>query len=102
RPTPPKKKVSHRGEPVAVVLADDPHVAEQAASLIVADYEELPAVFGEVEAMDSKAIVHDALRPAGTFPDLKHLAGKRDTNIALDFQLRRGDADKAFAEAANV
>ena len=90
------------GEPVAVVLASDPHVAEEAASLIEAEYEELPAVFDEVEAMTSKAVVHDELKPAGTFPDLKHLKGKKDTNIALDFHLRRGDAAKAFAEADHV
>ena len=54
----------------------DPHVAEEAAQLIDAEYEELPAVFDEVEAMTSKAIVHDELKPAGTFPDLKHLEGQ--------------------------
>ena len=37
-------KVRYVGEAVAVVLADDPHTAEQAVQLIVADYEELPAV----------------------------------------------------------
>jgi len=95
-------KVRHVGEPVALVLAADVHVAEAAAQLISVDYEELPAVFDEVEAMTSKAIVHDVLKPAGTFPDLKHLKGKRDTNIALDFRLRRGDAQKAFAEADHV
>jgi hypothetical protein len=41
--------------------------------LIVAEYEELPAVFDEIEAMTSKAVVHEVLKPAGTFPDLKHL-----------------------------
>src|ERR1043166_1114167 len=90
------------GEPVAVVLAADPHVAEEAAQLIVAEYEELPAVFDEVEAMTSKAIVHDALRPAGTFPDLKHLKGRTNTNVALDFRLRRGDPDGAMGNAARV
>ena len=95
-------KVHYIGEPVAVVLATDPHVAEEAASLIEAEYEELPAVFDEVEAMTSKAVVHDELKPAGTFPDLKHLKGKKDTNVALDFHLRRGDPQKAFAEADHV
>jgi CO/xanthine dehydrogenase Mo-binding subunit len=95
-------KVHYVGEPVAVVLAADPHLAEAAAALIVAEYEELPAVFDEVEAADNKILVHDELRPAGTFADLKHLKGRRDTNIALDFKLRRGDVDKAFADAAHV
>jgi CO/xanthine dehydrogenase Mo-binding subunit len=95
-------KVHYVGEPVAVVLAADPHLAEEAAALIVAEYEELPAVFDEVEAADNKIVVHDELRPAGTFADLKHLKGRRGTNIALDFKLRRGDVDKAFGGAAHV
>jgi CO/xanthine dehydrogenase Mo-binding subunit len=95
-------KVHYVGEPVAVVLASDPHVAEEAAQLIVAEYEELPAVFDEVEAADNKVLVHEVLKPAGTFADLKHLKGRKGTNIALDFRLRRGDVDKAFAEAARV
>jgi CO/xanthine dehydrogenase Mo-binding subunit len=95
-------KVRYVGEPVAVVLASDPHVAEEAVHLISAEYEELPAVYDEVEAASSRAIVHEALKPAGTFPDLKHLKGKTNTNIALDFRLRRGDAGKAMAGAARV
>ena len=95
-------KVRYIGEPVAVVLAADPHVAEEAAALIEADYEELPAVFDEVEAATSQAIVHEELRPAGTFPDLKHLKGRRGTNVGLDFRLRRGDVEGAFARAAHV
>jgi CO/xanthine dehydrogenase Mo-binding subunit len=96
------EKVRHYGEPIAVVLAADPHVAELAAQRIVVDYEELPAVFDEVEAMTSDVIVHEELKPAGTFADLKHLAGKRDTNLALDYHLRHGDADKIFAGAEHI
>jgi CO/xanthine dehydrogenase Mo-binding subunit len=95
-------KVRYVGEPVAVVLASDPHVAEEAVHLIQAEYEELPAVYDEVEAMSSKVIVHDALKPAGTFPDLKHLKGRKNTNVAIDFRLRRGQPDGAFAGAHKV
>ncbi len=95
-------KVRYVGEPVAAVLAADPHVAEYAAGLITAEYEELPAVFNEVEAATSSICVHDELKPAITFPDLKHLKGKRNTNVALDYKLRRGDVSAAFASAAHV
>ena len=95
-------KVRYAGEPVAVVLAADAHVAETAAQLITAEYEALPAVFDEIEAMTSQAVVHEVLKPAGTFADLKHLKNKTGTNIALDFHLRRGDVDNAFAEADHV
>jgi CO/xanthine dehydrogenase Mo-binding subunit len=95
-------KVHFVGEPVAAVLAFDPHIADQAVQQISAEYEELPAVFDEVEAADNITLVHEELKPAGTFADLKHLKGRKGTNIALDFRLRRGDVDKAFATAAHV
>jgi CO/xanthine dehydrogenase Mo-binding subunit len=95
-------KVRFVGEPVAVVVASDPHVAEAAVHEIVAQYEELPAVYDEVEAMTSPVHVHEQLRPAGSFADLKHLGGRKATNIAVDARLRRGDVDKAFASAAHV
>ena len=50
----------------------------QAAQLITAEYEELPAVFDEVEALTAKVYVHDELKPAGTFADLKHLKGAQE------------------------
>jgi len=95
-------KVRFVGEPVAAVLSADPHVADEAVQLITADYEELPAVYDELSALASKTCVHDRLKPAGTFADLKHLKGAKDTNLALDYGLRRGDVDKAFATASHV
>jgi CO/xanthine dehydrogenase Mo-binding subunit len=95
------EKVRFVGEPVAVVLAADPHVAEQAVQLITADYEELPAVYDEVEALTADVYVHDRLKPAKSFADLKHLSDARDTNTALDYRLRRGDFDAAYAAVAH-
>jgi CO/xanthine dehydrogenase Mo-binding subunit len=95
-------KVHFVGEPVAVVLASDPHVADHAVQQIIAEYEELPAVFDEVDAAQNKTLVHQELKPAGTFADLKHLKGRKGTNIALDFRLRHGDVVTAFASAAHV
>jgi hypothetical protein len=95
------EKVRFVGEPVAAVIAADPHVADEAVQLITAEYEELPAIFDEVEAATSKVYVHDQLKPAGAFADLKHLKGIKNTNVALDYRLRRGDFDKAYAAAAH-
>jgi CO/xanthine dehydrogenase Mo-binding subunit len=95
-------KVRFAGEPVAVVVAADPRVAEYAAGLITAEYEEIAAVFDEVEAMTSSVCVHDELKPAATFPDLQHLKGRRDTNIALDYRLVRGDVEAGFKSADHV
>jgi CO/xanthine dehydrogenase Mo-binding subunit len=96
-------KVHHVGEPVAVVLASDPHVAEEGADLVYVEYDELEPVFDEVRAAQPDSpIVHETLQPAGTFADLKHLKGKRDTNIALDAQVRHGDIDAGFAQADRI
>jgi CO/xanthine dehydrogenase Mo-binding subunit len=95
-------KVRHIGEPVAVVLAEDAKTAERGCRAITARYDELPAVTDEVEAANSPVHVHDALRPAGAFADLKHLIGRRDTNVALDFHLRHGDPEGALAAAGRV
>ena len=96
-------KVHHVGEPVAVVLATDPHVAEDGADLVVVEYDELEPVFDEVAAARPGApIVHEELRPAGTFADLKHLKGKKHTNIALDAQVRHGDVERGFAMADHI
>ncbi len=96
-------KVRYVGEPVAIVLAADPHVAEEAADLVAVEYEPLEAVFDEVAAAAPGApILHDELRPAGTFADLKHLAGRRGTNVALDAHVRHGSVAKGFAEAEHV
>jgi CO/xanthine dehydrogenase Mo-binding subunit len=96
------EKVRFVGEPVAVVLAADPHVAEAATQAIIAEYEELEPIYDEVEAMTAKVYVHDELKPAGSFADLKHLKGLKNTNLALNAKLRRGDVDKAESEAAHV
>jgi CO/xanthine dehydrogenase Mo-binding subunit len=95
------EKVRFVGEPVAAVIATDPHVADEAVQLITAEYEELPAVYDEVEALTSSVYVHEELKPAGAFADLKHLKGAKDTNVALGYRLRRGDFDTAYAAAAH-
>ena len=85
-------KVRFVGEPVAVVLASDPHIADAAVQEIVAEYEELPAVYDEIEALASPAVIHDQLKPAGSFADLKHLTSLKNTNLGAQSKLRRGDS----------
>lgn len=77
-------KVRHVGEPVAVVVAEDPYLAEDALELIQVDYEELPVV---VDA-------EDALKPGAP---LVH-EGSED-NLAAMVSQTVGDPDAAFAQA---
>jgi len=96
-------KVVFVGEPVACVLGDDVHAAARGANLVVVEYEDLPAVFDEVEACQPGApVVHDRIRPSSMFPDLKSLPDGRDTNVALAFRLRQGDVAKGLAESDHV
>jgi carbon-monoxide dehydrogenase large subunit/6-hydroxypseudooxynicotine dehydrogenase subunit gamma len=77
--------VRYVGEPVAVVLAEDPYAAEDAAELVDLDIDEAPPVL-------------DALTAAG--PGAPQLFGAG--NVAADFTLGFGDVDAAFGRAATV
>ena len=54
-----KGKVLYKGHPIAAVAASNPHVAEEALSLIEVEYEVLPAVTNVEDAMKPDApILH--------------------------------------------
>lgn len=56
------ERVRYAGEPVAVVVADDRYIAEDALDLIRVDYEPLPAVVEIAGALDPQAVLlHDAV-----------------------------------------
>src|SRR2546421_1102920 len=93
-------KVRYVGEPVAVVLASDPQTAEAATDLIEVEYEELPSVFDEIEAAAADApVLHDVIRPASMFVDLKHLDARSGTNVGMEYRLRSGNIEEGFAGA---
>ena len=58
RPALPVDKVRFVGDPVALVIADNRYIAEDAAELVVIDYEPLPAVVDYTTATTSDALVH--------------------------------------------
>ena len=63
----------------------------------------MPPVFDEIAAAQpGSPIIHDFLRPAGTFPDLRHLQGLSGTNVALDARVLHGDIEKGFARAVRI
>src|SRR5262245_12060681 len=72
------------GEPVAVVVARDRYVAEDAAETVVVRYEPLPAVVDPEKALEPGApVLHEAV----------------GSNLANNRRLVYGDPDRAFAEA---
>jgi carbon-monoxide dehydrogenase large subunit len=76
-------KVRYVGEPVAVVLADTPGIAEDALDYIDLDIEPLPAITNREQA---------AAMPAVLFED-------HGSNAAITWKAFKGDADAAFASA---
>jgi aerobic carbon-monoxide dehydrogenase large subunit len=77
-------EVRYVGEPVAVVVATDAYVAEDAAELVEVDYDELAVA----------VTVDDALAV-----DAPLVFAGRDGNAVSTVRLGHGDADAAFAEA---
>lgn len=75
-------KVRYVGEPVAVVVAEDRYLAEDALELIKVDYQPLPAVVDIESAIASDApILHDGV----------------GSNVVSDRSFAYGDPDAAFA-----
>jgi CO/xanthine dehydrogenase Mo-binding subunit len=96
-------RVRYFGEPLAVIVAETRDQARDAADLVAAEYEDLPAVYDVRQAVQPDApLVHDELKPAKVFADLAHLAGKANTNVCYHYHLETGDVDHAFAEAAQT
>ena len=82
-----KDKVRHVGEPLAMVVAESRHLAEDALADIVVDIDPLPAVVDLEKALAaSSPLVHDDL----------------GTNIAAHVRQTKGDYAMAAAQAAHV
>ncbi len=91
KPTPQsvlaKDKVRFVGEAVAVVVAEDRYLAEDAAELVQVDYEPLPAVTHAERAMAPEApLLHEDL----------------GTNVVYQKVTTLGDVEGAFAQADRV
>jgi carbon-monoxide dehydrogenase large subunit len=76
--------VRYVGEPVAIVLADNPELAEDAAAAVSVDIEHLPPVTNWQASKKGDVLL---------FPETS-------TNRAAMFTARKGDADSAFRSAA--
>jgi len=79
-----EQEVVYQGEPVAVVIAEDRYLADDAAQLVAVDYDPLPAVTD----------LEKALQPGSPTAHL----GAPD-NVAWDTEFPGGDIEAAMAEA---
>ena len=87
RPVLAMNEVVHVGEPVAVVIADDRYIAEDAAALVAVDYEPLPASVDGKQALAAAAPLAHRQSPH---------------NLVAEFTMEFGDAKAAFAAAPHV
>lgn len=88
-------KALYRGHAIAAVAATNPHIAEEACTLIDVEYEVLPPVLEVRQAMESDApILHENLTTSSLGDE-----DDRPTNIASHLQHKKGDIEKGFAEA---
>ncbi|MDO8616428.1 MAG: xanthine dehydrogenase family protein molybdopterin-binding subunit [Dehalococcoidia bacterium] len=96
------------GQPVAAVLASDPHVAEEALGLIEVEYEVLTPVVDPIAAMtEGSPLVRSPIRDVDRSEERGHVTvdvqqkeqEDKPTNIASQMSFRRGDVEAGFAEA---
>src|SRR6185369_16326913 len=78
-------EVCYVGEPVAMVVADDRYIAEDAAAQVAVDYEALPFVADVRTAKDGAPIRRELT-----------------SNVITTYKVAFGDVDAAFAKAAHV
>ncbi len=98
-----RDKVRFIGEKVAAVAADTMVIAEEALSLIEVEYEELPAVFDPLEAIQPDApLIHEPadvrrrVAPKQVVPDFPNGVSQRIWGASMD------EVEQAFAQADHV
>jgi CO/xanthine dehydrogenase Mo-binding subunit len=96
-------RVRFFGEPVALVVAESRHAAEDAAGLVEVDYEDLPAVM-DVEAAlaDGAPLLHTEAYDRGDPSFTDGIAPAITTNVVHEVELSWGDVESAMAGAAAV
>ena len=95
-------KVRYYGEPVAVVVAETPHEAADAAALVWVDYDDLPALTDAGSALASDVLIHEHsyVEPGQEFLGVAPAASA--DNVAHRDELVWGDTEAALATADTV
>jgi len=102
RPVVAIDRIRFAGEPVAVVAAETQAAADLAVTAIDVEADPLPAATTLEAALAPDApLVHDEPARPGSAHGLGSLP-ERDGNICYSYSFRRGDADRAFGDAAVV
>lgn len=93
-------RVRFVGEQVAVVVARTPQAARKGARKVRVEYEPLPAVLNQLDALkDRETLVHPDL---GNYSHVPWFFPRAETNIAHWRKVRKGDTKKGFEEADHI
>lgn len=96
-------KVRYFGEPVALVIADTPYAAGDAADAVRVEYQDLPVVIEPEEAMLANApVLHSEDYTAGDRSFAEARSERTGPNVAHSADLGWGDVDEAFSSAAVI
>jgi carbon-monoxide dehydrogenase large subunit len=86
-PALPAERVTYYGQPLAMILASDRYIAEDALERVQVEFEPLDAVVDAEEALK---------------PDAPRVEPEWDDNVAISFRYARGEVARAFESAAAV
>jgi len=83
-------KVRYIGDIIALIVAEDPYVAEEAAEKVYVDYEPLPVILDPLEIVDPV-----------TLEEKKHVLihDERESDVVARYRIRTGDVKKGFEQA---
>ena len=96
-----RDKVRYIGEAVAAVAAVDEDTAAEALDLIQVEYDELPAVFDPVEAMQPQApVIHEDLKSYTTL--FERTARAMTGNVNYQADIKMGDIEVGFSQSDMV
>ncbi|MEZ5175585.1 MAG: xanthine dehydrogenase family protein molybdopterin-binding subunit [Acidimicrobiia bacterium] len=81
-----QERVRYVGEPIAIIVAEDRYVAEDACSLVIVDYDELPTITGVAEAAQGSTLL---------FPDL-------GSNVVYSHTKTFGNPGRYFSNGTRI
>ncbi|MCZ6863766.1 MAG: xanthine dehydrogenase family protein molybdopterin-binding subunit, partial [Alphaproteobacteria bacterium] len=103
RPVIALDRVRYVGEPVAVVVAETPAIAENALDLIQVDYTALPAVdTAEAAIAPDAPVLHENVECLADFYFTGRANPVAGTNIFQKYSVREGNVDNAESTAARI
>lgn len=96
-------RVRYFGEPVALIVADTPYAAADAAETVIVEYRDLPVVVEPSQALQADApLLHTEQYEMGDRSFAEARSENSLTNVAHETEIGWGDVEQGLAESAVV